>query len=116
VTTPTSPPTSPPTSWETVLDLLEAEVERAQACLAAGSVPDLETWVAPMTPDAVPEQLRQRALALVDRQEQVTRAIGAALGQTRDHLHSTAREQALAQHVHTAVSATAPPVYLDLVT
>ncbi len=104
------------TSWETVLDRLEADVARASACLAAGSVPDLEAWAAPTPPGPVPDDLRPRALALVDRQEQVTRAMGETLRQTRDHVRSTALEQALARHVRAATSPSAAPLYLDIVT
>ncbi len=93
--------------WETALDRLELDVIRAERKLADAGAPDLEQWDEPSLVGPVPDDLVDRALAILARQRQVRdRLASAAQGLRRHHDFATRVDRATAR--------SGRPVYLDL--
>jgi hypothetical protein len=102
--------TSGRAGWERVLADLEAWVDRAEALLSDGAtshLPPSQPWSAPEGLGPLPAELRDRVLALLERQDVVVDAARAALRRTGDQRRVTDR-------VGAATAAPRGPVYLDL--
>lgn len=93
--------------WETALDRLELDVILAERRLDDAAAPDLEPWDEPDLVGPIPDDLVDRARALLARQRAV-----------RDRLAVTAqglrRHQDFASRVDRATARAGRPVYLDL--
>jgi hypothetical protein len=61
-------------TWDEVLDLIEGDVERAEALLTGTTLddaPDPGTWAEPSMSEPLPAELHERARRLVRRQEEL---------------------------------------------
>jgi hypothetical protein len=93
--------------WATALDRLELELILAERRLEDPTRPAPETWDEPDLLGPIPADLRERALALLDRQHQVRVAMTALLG-------SIGRQHDFANRVDRATRRTGQAVYLDV--
>jgi hypothetical protein len=93
--------------WATALDRLELEVILAELRLEDPTRPAPETWDEPDLQGPIPADLRERAVALLDRQHQVRVAMTTLLG-------SIGRQHDFANRVDRATRRTGQAVYLDV--
>ena len=100
-------------AWADALSALELDVTRAESLLAAHRYGDLEAgeaapagaaWTAPALPGPLPECLRERAQAILQRQLRVSADLARGIATAR-------RDLLLAQRLDT--SADPAPVFLD---
>lgn len=95
-------------AWETELDRIELDVLRAERALASGQMLVHDEWDRPVDHGPLPEELRERAEAILARQHVVLEQMTALLGATRRH-------QAVVDAVERASARpAAAPVYLDV--
>jgi hypothetical protein len=97
----------PHRAWSTTLDRLESDVERVEQALAAGREPRGGDWTAPTLGTPLPETLRDRASAILGRQQSLLTAITAAT-------ERSGRHQRLAARLDSGSRDVAAPVYLDV--
>lgn len=95
--------------WATALDRLELEVILAERRLEDPSRPPQDTWDEPDLHGPIPADLRERALALRDRQHQVQVAMTTLLG-------TIGRQHDFALRVDRATRQAGQSVYLDVTT
>ncbi len=93
--------------WATALDRLELEVILAERRLLDPDRPAPDTWHVPELSGPIPDDLRERALDLHDRQLRVRVEMTALLG-------ALARQNDFANRVERATRAPSRSVYLDL--
>jgi hypothetical protein len=93
--------------WATALDRLELEVILAERRLEDPSRPPQDTWDEPDLHGPIPADLRDRALALRDRQQQVQLAMTTLLG-------TIGRQHDFASRVDRATRQAGKSVYLDV--
>lgn len=93
--------------WATALDRLELEVILAERRLEDPSRPAPDTWDEPQLEGPIPADLRERALALRERQHRVRVSMTTMLG-------TIGRQHDFANRVDRATRVPAPAVYLDI--
>ena len=93
--------------WATALDRLELEVILAERRLKDPDRPAPDSWHQPELSGPIPEDLRQRALELRERQQQVRVAMTTMLA-------TIGRQHALASRVDRATRQVGKSVYLDV--
>jgi hypothetical protein len=93
--------------WATALDRLELEVILAERRLEDPTRPAPESWDEPDLQGPIPADLRERAVALLDRQHRVRVAMTTLLG-------SIGRQHDFANRVDRATRRTGQAVYLDV--
>jgi hypothetical protein len=93
--------------WATALDRLELEVILAERRLEDPDRPPSDPWDEPMLSGPIPADLRDRALALRDRQQRVRVAMTTMLG-------TIGRQHDFANRVDRATRRTGPAVYIDV--
>jgi hypothetical protein len=93
--------------WATALDRLELEVILAERRLEDPTRPAPDTWDEPDLQGPMPADLRDRALALRERQHRVRVAMTTLLG-------TIGRQHDFANRVDRATRAPAAPVFLDV--
>jgi hypothetical protein len=94
-------------TWESVLDDLERQVERAERLLASTQAEHLSAWEPPTHLGPLPRHLVARAQVLLDRQQAVMARIPALLTETRQQLE-------VGRRIGQATVRPTPPVYLDV--
>lgn len=93
--------------WETALDRLELDVILAERLLEDPTRPLPEPWDEPRLAEPIPADLRERAVALAERQHRVQERLTASLA-------SVGQQHAFAHRVEQATRRPDTPVYLDL--
>ena len=93
--------------WATALDRLELDVILAERRLEDPSRPAPDAWHEPDLHGPIPEDLRERAVALQERQRRLRIAMTATLGEL-------SRQHDFANRVDRATRTTGRPVYLDV--
>lgn len=93
--------------WATALDRLELDVIRAERMLEDPSRPAPEDWDEPMLEGPIPADLRDRAIALRERQRRVQAAMSDTLG-------AIARQHEFAARVDRATRQAGAAVYVDV--
>ncbi|KQW42581.1 hypothetical protein ASC77_23185 [Nocardioides sp. Root1257] len=95
--------------WATALDRLELEVILAERRLLDPSRPASDPWDEPELEGPIPHDLRDRAVALRERQHRVRVEMTALLG-------TIGRQHDFANRVDRATRTTGRSVYLDVTT
>lgn len=93
--------------WATALDRLELDVIMAERMLVDPTRPAPERWDEPTLESPIPADLRERALALRERQRHAQAALATVLG-------AIGRQHEFANRVDRATRQAGPPVYLDV--
>jgi hypothetical protein len=93
--------------WATVLDRLELDVILGERRLEDPSRPAPEPWREPDLRGPIPEDLRERAVALQERQRRLRVAMTTTLGEL-------SRQHDFANRVDRATRSAGRPVYLDV--
>lgn len=93
--------------WETALDRLELDVILAERLLEDPTRSLPEPWDEPQLNEPIPADLRERAIALAERQRRVQARLAAAMA-------NTSREHEFTSRVERATRRPDVPVYLDL--
>lgn len=82
--------------WVETLDQIEADIARAQSVVGSPATPQAPgplldpsdyTWITPTGLGPIPEALRARAQALLNRQQALQRELTEAIQATRAHLN-----------------------------
>lgn len=92
-------------AWEDMLRALEQAVEHAATLLEQDDLPEPVQWAPPTDLGQLPPALAERARALLTRQQEVSRLLSDAVGDSR-------RENRLLSRLRQ--SEPRPPVYLDM--
>jgi hypothetical protein len=93
--------------WATALDRLELEVVLAERMLVDPSRPQPDAWHEPLLEGVIPVDLRERAIALQERQLHLQAELAALLA-------AVARQHEFANRVDRATRRPDRPVYLDV--
>jgi hypothetical protein len=100
-------------AWAAALAELEVDVERAESLLASRGtrmIPELalpgRVWVAPVLSGPVPESLRARAQAVLDRQLRAAEELSRSIGTAR-------RDLAVARRMSDSAPDRSAPAFLD---
>lgn len=94
--------------WATALDRLELDVIMAERMLEDPTRPAPERWDEPLLEGPIPADLRERALALRERQRHAQAALATTLG-------AIGRQHEFATRVDRATRQAGPAVYLDVI-
>ena len=95
------------TTWESVLDELEHQVERAERLVASADAEHLADWAPPGQVGPLPRHLVTRAQHLLDRQQAAIARIPSLLIATRQQLQ-------VGHRIGRATVRPTAPVYLDV--
>ncbi|MDP2773622.1 MAG: hypothetical protein Q8O61_08700 [Nocardioides sp.] len=96
--------------WQVELDRLELDVILAERAMATGKELRTEPWVAPCLPGPVPEDLRERAVEILGRQQALVTGL-------TERTVATYRQQDFADHVgRVSARDRSRPVYVDIST
>ena len=93
--------------WQVELDRLELDVLRAERALADNTLLRTDPWDLPGVRGPMPEELREQAVSLLERQRAVTAALAQRLG-------ATARQQSVVDRLDLGSPLDNLPVYLDV--
>lgn len=94
--------------WETEIDRLELEVIRIERLLRGLHAAPEEPWQPPAVPGPIPFDLLERAIDLLDRQQEAREALKVALAEAQ-------KQVAYADRVaRVSGRSLADPIYLDL--
>ncbi|MDH2414642.1 hypothetical protein [Nocardioides sp. CER19] len=95
------------TTWESVLDDLERQVQRAERLIASPEADDLTRWEPPAHLGPLPRHLLARAQSLVERQQTVIDRIPPLL-------HATRQQHQVGRRIGDATTRPSAPVYVDV--
>lgn len=95
------------TTWESVLDELEHQVDRAERLVASPDAEHLAHWAPPGHLGPLPRHLVARAQHLLDRQQAAVARIPSLLDATRQQLQ-------VGRRIGRATRRPTAPVYLDV--
>jgi hypothetical protein len=96
-----------PMTWESALDELEQQVQRAERLVASPDAAALTDWDPPADLGPLPRHLVARAQSLVQRQQAVIERIPTLLQTTRQQLH-------VGRRIGEATTRPTSPVYIDV--
>ena len=94
--------------WESEIDRLELEVIRIERLVRGLVAAPTEPWSAPSVPGPIPEDMRERAISLLERQEIAQEALVLALAEAQKQAEYAERVAAVRGRTAT------DPIYLDL--
>lgn len=98
-------------AWEQALDLLEADLRRAEELADTGVGAQLTTWAPPSLQDPLPGELRERAQDLIRRQQHVQERLTRLIAHTGSQLDVARKVSGSLRH--RGLSTARPSLYID---